>query len=236
MQTLHVAQMPEYHTGESVFITATPPTGTSGSNFSTPKSNFPTITPYVGVNLTQTINNYSPYWMSQQQNGISFDTGTYGNWSGAYFFDLNTFHPVQAIDKGQWYLPPTGGAFLHVAYNQASNGLYPGPNGVEFTSTLSQTQPLYPGPGGFATAGDTAPPLDYANAYYSWKGQGYMNGNGWNNFYEGNKGIGGFGNASAVMICTIVDNIPLLTWLGNRQVTAESVFVWPTFTSFFHLG
>lgn len=107
VHTLHLAQIPPYVTGQTVTIPIVPPTGTGasgGSSFRQGTQQYPTITPYRGVNITNVTNNIPPYWLD---GGLSLNSGTY-SFSGT----LTTPGPTLNYQvETQWW-PSSGGVFL----------------------------------------------------------------------------------------------------------------------------
>lgn len=107
IHTLHLAQLPSYVTGSSVFITPVPPTGTGQSGFNLKSRPLPVLTPYGGIDWTNVVNNFPPLWMRGSDFSV-FASGSNG-FSGT-IFDVNGL-----IQAAQDWWPATGGAFLAVA-------------------------------------------------------------------------------------------------------------------------
>ncbi len=84
IHTLHLAQLVTKKTGDPVFITPVPPTGTGNNGFTIPKLTFPPINPYGGFSWQNSINNFPPLWeFGELPNGsTAFQSGSYGLWSG----------------------------------------------------------------------------------------------------------------------------------------------------------
>lgn len=106
LSNLHLAQLPNDVTGESVFISVTPPTGTVGG-FTQPPITLPPIPPFGGIDWRKQTNNISPYWtlrgtdFSLMSGTYGFVSGTIGNFSGPRFL---------TISNHVWSM--TGGVFL----------------------------------------------------------------------------------------------------------------------------
>jgi hypothetical protein len=112
VHTSHFGQVPPYVTGQSVFITPIPPTGTGNNGFSGGnKFSVPVVTPYQGLNINNVTNNIPPLW----QYGFNFDganSGTNG-FSGTFYWPVATLRNVEQ----QWW-PATGGTFLFLGHGE----------------------------------------------------------------------------------------------------------------------
>lgn len=102
--TLHLGQLPEARSGDTVLILPTPATGTSNLHgYGVPPITLPPISPYKGIDWKKSILNFPPLWGNfanfQPQSGTYGFSGTFGN-----------FVPIQTVGNYAW--AATGGTFL----------------------------------------------------------------------------------------------------------------------------
>lgn len=232
INSISLAQLPSGTAGDQVTIPVVPPTGT-GVNFSVPKPTLPTISPYRGnVTWSKVINNVPPLWCVNYVGAIpSFQSGTYGNWSGVNYFDFTPNTDLRNF-VGSYFLPMTGGVFVQqgnfsITTNQGNAGSV-----YDIDQDLYFAQKTFPLEYDANGIGGRDVPPNYANFYYHWKVTCYLGGDSWAGgtfFHDG-------GNAVAVLPSTITPVIPYLTWMGEHPTINRNINSDPPRGIFFRLG
>ena len=108
VHTLHLAQLATGTPGEWVTIMIVPPSG-SHNGFQVPHLDIPSISPYNGLTMTNSVNNFKPNWAAWS-NLDAFQSGTYGGWSGVV---SNEILGTPLKQQANWLWPAaTGGIFV----------------------------------------------------------------------------------------------------------------------------
>lgn len=109
IHTLHVAELPTTITGQSIIISPTVPTGTTGGSngFNVGPITLPDITPYNGLQINRSNFNIPPLWTTTTDSLATVNqSGSYGPWSGTF----SDFVANKTVASYQW--PSTGGTYL----------------------------------------------------------------------------------------------------------------------------
>lgn len=190
VHTLHLGQLPESRSGDSVFINVAPPTGTGqiGSKFNVPPLTIPTIPPFQGGSWKDSINNIPPMWVQSVDSFASPLSGTYG-FTGSY----GNFVSIRTI--GVYELANTGGVFMLQGAVLAgqNNNAEMNPCRIRLFTTTQQ--------------GVVGATLQDSQSLVQMKGSPSSN---WNNNMYVEESIGGDPLRSSI----IVDGLPFGTYLG----------------------
>lgn len=129
--TLHLGQLPEARSGDTVLILPTPATGTSTlRGYGVPPITLPPINPYKGIDWTKSVLNFPPLWGNLA--GFALSSGSYGV-TGTF----RNFVPIQTLGNYAW--AATGGTFLvmgSLAHTENNAGEMDGGRTKLFTSAV----------------------------------------------------------------------------------------------------
>lgn len=196
VHTLHLAELAPMVTGQSVFITSVPPTGTSGGGFNVPPNPFPPITPYGGINWTKITLNVPLYWvLSAGPAGFTNQSGTYG-FTGTFGpFDTN-----KTNNTFEWSM--TGGSFLAFGGQDAC---------ADNSSVMDTMKAVL-----FYSNQDQVPQTEFHEGQYFIR----MVGGDWNNQFYVQESAGGF---EPMDTSAIIQGVPPYNSIGIRNSTSDIV-------------